>query len=154
MHSTITFSFTADDHPAHGINADAFPIDLTAASVGINSYQRYQQLRILNDQINFRVRNSVRDQSVVRLGRNFRNLRDYGTTPLSQYNGQDKFETLVHELSHVILGTEDVPLQNGATAYQADNARALARQTRGKVDRRSAYNNAENWGFFVEEFLD
>jgi hypothetical protein len=54
---------------------------------------------------------------------------------------QSKFETLVHELTHIILNTDDVPPPYGDT-----NCLEKARTT---PDR--AKQNAENWGFFVED---
>jgi len=61
--------------------------------------------------------------------------------------GQSKFETLIHELSHLILNTED-ETYNGATAYGGTNARVLAAN-----DADHAKTNAENWGLFIEEFV-
>ncbi|MBW2481058.1 MAG: hypothetical protein JRF38_13810 [Deltaproteobacteria bacterium] len=60
--------------------------------------------------------------------------------------GQSQFETVVHELSHLILNTDDI-VHNGNTAYGATAARNLA-----AADANNAKKNAENWGLFVEEF--
>lgn len=57
---------------------------------------------------------------------------------------QSKFETIVHEVSHLILGTAD-ETYHGRTAYGAKRAAQLARR---RVNR--AKNNAENWGIFIE----
>jgi hypothetical protein len=84
---------------------------------------------------------------VLNLSPNFPNLQTYATAPVSTYAGQDQFETVVHELSHIVLGTADETLNDGSTAYHASNARLLATE-----DAVKAKNNAENWGFFVEEF--
>ncbi len=63
------------------------------------------------------------------------------------WTGQDKLETLLHELSHFVFATGDELLNDGVTiAYGGANARLLATQS---VLR--AKNNAENWGFFIEE---
>ena len=59
------------------------------------------------------------------------------------YN-QSRFNTLVHELSHLILGTED-QMWNGKEAYGAKRASRLAAN-----EPDTAYENAENWGIFVE----
>lgn len=57
---------------------------------------------------------------------------------------QSKFNTIVHEVSHLILGTAD-ETYHGRTAYGAERAAQLARR---RVSR--AKNNAENWGIFIE----
>lgn len=59
------------------------------------------------------------------------------------YN-QSKFETLIHELSHLLLGTKDEDW-NGKDAYGAKRASRLAANNPVK-----AKNNAENWGIFIE----
>ncbi len=59
--------------------------------------------------------------------------------------GQSQLNTILHELSHAIIGTEDEQLAHGQTAYTARNARDLA----NRFPRR-AQNNAENWGIFIE----
>ena len=56
-----------------------------------------------------------------------------------------KFETLVHELTHVLWGTADHPLSTRVTAYGDYNALALAIE-----DDDVAFDNAENWGIFLE----
>ncbi len=53
---------------------------------------------------------------------------------------QSKFQTLVHESSHLLLDTYDF-------AYQPLAAEMLASSQPDRAKR-----NAENWGFFVEEF--
>jgi Lysine-specific metallo-endopeptidase len=58
---------------------------------------------------------------------------------------QSKFETLVHELSHFLLGTRDKKLTSGNAAYGAKRAVKLVAQDPAK-----AKSNAENWGIFVE----
>jgi hypothetical protein len=141
----ITFSLTGDDHPH--TNADAIPFNLKGGN-GLNTWGVYQQLVVQNTKVVVDKTSAVKDESVVRLGKNFKNLPSYGTTPLSTFNGQEQFETLAHELTHVILGTSDETLNNGATAYGAAAARLLATQDVAK-----AFNNAENWGFFIEEFI-
>lgn len=92
--------------------------------------------------------NSKTDEfSKVTIGPNFKNLDKYASTALTVFGDQDQFETLVHELSHVVLGTNDEVNDSGVTAYGATNARNLA-----TADASKAKTNAENWGFFVEEF--
>lgn len=55
---------------------------------------------------------------------------------------QSKLNTVVHELSHAVLGTLDAP---AGACYGAQNARQLA-----SVNSAAAKLNAENWGIFVE----
>ena len=65
----------------------------------------------------------------------------------SSSTGQDQLETLLHELSHIVLGTKDEKLDdNTTTAYGGANARLLAVQSATR-----AQTNAENWGFFVRD---
>ncbi len=85
-------------------------------------------------------------------GRNFTirlNLR-WNSTPLYRTPpgtpGDSKFQTLVHELTHLILGTEDVR-RGGATCYGVAACQALAQASPA-----NAKDNADNWGYFVEEF--
>jgi hypothetical protein len=63
----------------------------------------------------------------------------------SSFWNQSKYETLVHELSHLILGTRDEKLSKKTVAYGAQNAAALARQDPSK-----AKTNAENFAIFIE----
>lgn len=58
---------------------------------------------------------------------------------------QSQFETLVHELSHLLLGTKDIKFTDGSTAYGTQAAAELA--TFGSS---WAFQNAENWGIYVE----
>jgi len=86
--------------------------------------------------------------NTIELDVGFKILPDYlpkatnGTVDASAYH-QSKFETLVHELTHVLVGTKDEALASGATAYGAQNALALAAENPTK-----AFNNAENWCAF------
>lgn len=82
----------------------------------------------------------------IHLNENFRRLPLYCNPSPDQVDGQSQFETIVHELSHLILGTDDEKLGRD-TAYGAKAARDLARASPYK-----AKNNAENWGLFVESF--
>lgn len=66
---------------------------------------------------------------------------------------QSKFNTLVHELSHLLLGTVDCVDGNGDTQYGAQRAEALALHGVAYADYNppfAALYNAENWGIFVE----
>lgn len=73
-----------------------------------------------------------------------------GTVDASGWN-QSKFETIVHELSHLFLNTTDVVLRADADgnptkeAYGAKRAAKLAANNPA-----AAKTNAENWGIFVE----
>ena len=84
---------------------------------------------------------------VLNLSPNFTNLPNYAVGPVSAYGGQDRFQTVVHEISHIVLGTADETLADGTTAYSGTSARQLATE-----DTTKAKNNAENWGLFIEEF--
>ncbi|NCB07743.1 MAG: hypothetical protein EOM73_06235 [Bacteroidia bacterium] len=53
---------------------------------------------------------------------------------------QSKFQTMVHELTHLILNTDDVPPPYGETNCL----------NKAKTKPLDAQKNAENWGFFVE----
>ena len=67
-----------------------------------------------------------------------------GVTDTTGWN-QSKFETVIHELTHVILSTDDEKLANGNNAYGAQRAKDLATENSAK-----AKNNAENWAIFIE----
>jgi hypothetical protein len=82
----------------------------------------------------------------VRIGPNFKNLPATASGAASGWVGQDKLETLLHELSHYVHDTDDELLNDGSKAYFAENARLLVTQSVAR-----AKNNAENWGFFIEE---
>lgn len=88
-------------------------------------------------------------RSAIELDMGFRSLPLYmpldGTRLIDAtgYN-QSKFETLIHELSHLLLGTKDEDW-NGKDAYGAKRASRLAANNPAK-----AKNNAENWGIFIE----
>jgi len=58
---------------------------------------------------------------------------------------QSKLGTIVHEFTHLLLGTADVQLGN-ETMYGAYNSHKLAKGP----SRVQAMRNAENWGLFVE----
>jgi hypothetical protein len=60
-------------------------------------------------------------------------------------NNQSKFESVIHELTHVILSTNDEQLTNGDEAYGTNRALTLATQSAAL-----AQTNAENWGCFIE----
>jgi hypothetical protein len=65
----------------------------------------------------------------------------WSTQPLQTAGDGGKFATLVHELSHLCLNTED-------HKYTAQKAVLLATNSPNL-----AIENADNWGFFVEEFV-
>jgi hypothetical protein len=67
-----------------------------------------------------------------------------GSVDASFWN-QSKYETLIHELSHLILGTRDEKLSKKTVAYGAQNAEALAQK-----DPTKAKTNAENFAIFIE----
>jgi Lysine-specific metallo-endopeptidase len=88
-------------------------------------------------------------REVVELDEAFVSLPHYlptlpgGTVDDTGYN-QSRFETLVHELSHAIIGTID-DLWHGKDAYGAKRSSRLAAHNPA-----AAKNNAENWGVFIE----
>lgn len=84
---------------------------------------------------------------ILNLSPNFTNLPNYAAGTVATYNGQDRFQTVVHEISHIVLGTTDEKLASGDTAYTGSLARQLATEDAAK-----AKKNAENWGMFIEEF--
>ena len=80
---------------------------------------------------------------------NFKNLPNYlplsgGLIDASDYH-QSQFNTFAHELSHLILNTDDEELNNGDEAYGTEQALQLVGENVAK-----AKNNAENWGIFIE----
>ncbi len=81
------------------------------------------------------------------IGPNFKNLPQLATSGLDTFADQDQFQTIAHELSHAVLGTKDENNSDGRTAYGGDRARQLVQEDKAK-----AKTNAENWGFFIEEF--
>ncbi len=84
---------------------------------------------------------------ILNISPNFANLPPYIVDGFAVCMGQSQFETVVHELSHIVIGTRDEVDALNVTAYGGANARALAAQSPAL-----ALTNAENWGFFVEEF--
>jgi len=67
-----------------------------------------------------------------------------GTVDTSFWN-QSKYETLIHELAHLLLGARDEKLSKKTVAYGAQNAHDLARK-----DPTKAKTNAENFGIYIE----
>lgn len=65
----------------------------------------------------------------------------WSTKPLITAGSGGQFKTLVHELSHLGLNTND-------HVYTAQQAVLLAQNNAD-----NALDNADNWGFFVEEFV-
>ncbi len=80
-------------------------------------------------------------------GRNFRIRLDiaWNSRPLfrpGNVPGVSKFHTIVHELTHLILNTDDV-----APAYGVNNC-----QNKANTNPNNAKRNADNWAFFVDDF--
>ncbi len=121
-----------------GLSADnnAQANHFTAGFIGVSSLLAVTNAKTQADQF-----------AKVMVGPNFKSLAKYATTSLGTFATQDQFETLAHELSHVVFGTKDVANADGGTAYGGDRARRLVTEDVAK-----AKNNAENWGFFIEEF--
>jgi hypothetical protein len=88
------------------------------------------------------------------LNESFRRLPSYlpvtgtGIVDTSGWN-QSRLETVLHEMSHLILTTADerppAGPYAGVEAYGAQRARSLA-----TLYPAQAQNNAENWGIFIE----
>lgn len=79
---------------------------------------------------------------------NFRSLPRFlpmtgGTVDASAWH-QSQLNTLIHELTHLLIGTAD-EVGNSGDAYGTQRAAALAISNSVK-----AKNNAENWGIFIE----
>ena len=83
----------------------------------------------------------------ISLSRQWLDLPTFSGGMASTWSAGDKFEVLVHELTHSVLGTIDVESKSGKTAYGGKRCRLLAQKNPGK-----ALVNADNWGFFIEEF--
>ncbi|WP_193164422.1 hypothetical protein [Microbulbifer hainanensis] len=96
-------------------------------------------------------------QSNMWLDEGFNRLPKYlplagGAIDSSGWN-QSKFNTIVHELSHLLLGTVDCVDGAGNTQYGAQRAEALALHGITYAHYNppfAALHNAENWGIFVE----
>lgn len=87
--------------------------------------------------------NSLKPQSAsysIELTGKWKELPNYSTGAADTWTLQDKFQVLVHELSHSVLDTGD-------HGYGPVKCRALAIKKPN-----TAYRNAENWGYFIEEF--
>lgn len=96
---------------------------------------------------NSSIQQAQNEQFEMHINESFSHLPLYCAPSPSTTNGQSRFETLIHELSHLFLNTEDETVQ-GATAYGGAAARLLATS-----DSAHAKTNAENWGLFIEEFV-
>ena len=83
----------------------------------------------------------------ISLTTHWQRLPNYAMGVPYAWTGADKFEVLVHELSHSIIGTVDATSDKGKIAYGGTRCRQLAL---GWPEH--AINNADNWGFFIEEF--
>jgi hypothetical protein len=70
---------------------------------------------------------------------------DAGLYDPNRSNNQSQFETVIHELTHVILSTNDELLQSGEKAYGTHRALQLVGENPAV-----AQTNAENWGCFIE----
>lgn len=76
------------------------------------------------------------------------------TMPRSGMKAQSQIETVIHELSHIAFTSADEllpaahPSAAGNKAYGPEHALWLAKNSADQ-----AFNNAENFGFFVMEFL-
>lgn len=64
-------------------------------------------------------------------------------------NEHSAFVTIAHELSHLLLGTDDHPLNPPAAKPKCYGARICLALAESDDDR--ALTNAENWGYFIEE---
>jgi len=78
-------------------------------------------------------------------------LRVYVGMTFRNASREDKYHLIVHELSHRILGAQDVENAvcggvDGTKCYLRANVTALA-----GVDCDEALNNADSWGYFVDE---
>lgn len=84
----------------------------------------------------------------IELGKQWFPLPAYSFGGPTAWRGGDKFGCLVHELSHNALDTLDITVvKTGEKVYGGPKCRTLARG-----NPRLAFQNADNWGFFIEEF--
>jgi hypothetical protein len=67
----------------------------------------------------------------------------WNTAPLyrSRRDLDSQFQTFVHEITHMLMDTDDIE-------YGQKSCRLLAKQSSHR-----AKNNADNWGYFVEECI-
>jgi len=112
-----------------GENAAALPGSLTSIDPGTGSNYKGRHV-LLNEEF------KTLPTYLPRTGAGLIDSSDYY---------QSKFNTLLHEISHVILNTNDELLNNGDEAYGAENAETLVGESTAL-----AYTNAENWGIFIE----
>jgi hypothetical protein len=56
------------------------------------------------------------------------------------------FQTIAHELSHLLMATKDHPWNTTSKCYGEPKCRSLATN-----NRRRALTNADNWGYFIED---
>lgn len=116
-----------------GMNAAAFRA--TDANVSLNLGDRLSHVPV--------------GEAPVELGEGYKQLPKLLPQAAGQVDAsgwiQSQFETLVHELSHLLLGTIDVKYTDGSTAYGTEQAALLA--TFGSEH---SFKNAENWGIFIE----
>ncbi|MCK5819310.1 MAG: hypothetical protein KAH18_08655 [Psychromonas sp.] len=77
------------------------------------------------------------------------NPRIYINTPMfaSKYTMDKKAESLLHELSHALIDTDDVEV-SGIKIYSRETCALLA-----KKDPMLARDNADSWCFFIMDFL-
>ncbi len=61
-------------------------------------------------------------------------------------NRDSAFQTIAHELSHLLLATKDEPADGGGKCY----GEAICRNLATNNDAR-ARTNADNWGYFIED---
>jgi hypothetical protein len=139
MRSTLN-TVSIPCQPVSGLGADnnAMANHFTVGSANVGSLSSLQVVNMLTTQ--------SAQFGTIKIGPNFKNLPDVFAAGIA-WNGQSKFETLVHELSHIVIGTKDEKLANGHTAYTVANALLLVTESAAK-----AKTNAENWGLIVEEF--
>jgi hypothetical protein len=114
-------------------NANALPGSATSIVPGSNSDYKGRQV-LLDTAFNTLPRVLPMTNSIV----------DQGQWDQDKYF-KSKFETVLHELSHAIISTNDELLANGENAYGTYNALLLVGESPAL-----AKTNAENWGIFIE----
>jgi hypothetical protein len=117
-----------------GTNASALPNSATSIVPGTNTDYKGRQVLL--------------DKSYSKLPRYLPQaggIIDRGQYDPQRSVNQSRFETVLHELTHVILNTDDERLASGENAYGTFRASQLVGENPVQ-----AQNNAENWGIFLE----
>lgn len=67
----------------------------------------------------------------------------------SKYSWGEKVIAIIHEITHMAIGTSDEKMQNGQDAYGSMNCSKLKDEDPDK-----AYRNADNWAYYFGSYND